>query len=269
MKTATEILFTLEFPPVRIFLRKNGRLPGMTTSQNSNIEPAGETNPGRNWNGWDVFFMLVPILCIILLPLGPLGVLDYLRGRRFIFLFDLLDKFILYSLICFLNIFFIFYGFVRLSVSWKNYTRKKRFLIGVEIGIPIIFITLLIVSLCVPVKSVFWPDSPPFLCGFRDWVKSNADISAVRNWVKTLDKEELSYYSQYSHYDELPEFVKEIGGDVGFSKDSNGNPRASFLYGGGFFHWGVEIWAEDMKIPPSDYVSKRMYVEPGVYIIAW
>jgi len=128
-----------------------------------------------------------------------------------------------------------------------------------------------------PFETFFYPACKPFIYGFRDRVKSNADISAVRAWLKTLDKEDLDYnrkqpyYFRY-HSDELPESVKAIGGIIGISTDSKGNPVLNCSFGGGLDNWGVEIGMEDMKIPPSDYVSKagyRMYVEPGFNIVAW
>jgi hypothetical protein len=243
-------------------------------NQTNNISaPANETQPRRNWNGWDFFFIIAPIICIILVPLGGLG---YIRGRFYppfyrvdiCMLFPLIACFILFCIVC---------GFVRLFAYGKNHTRKKRFLFAIEVVIPFVFILSCISLFFMPVETFFYPACKPFMYGFRDRVKSKSDISAIRAWLKTLDKEDLDYnrkqpyYFRY-HSDELPEFVKAIGGIIGISTDSNGNPVLHCSFGGGFDHWGVEIGAEDMNIPPSDYVSKagyRMYVEPGFYIVAW
>ena len=237
----------------------------MTNQQDIDTEPVGQTKTRRNWNSWDIFFIVAPLICIILVPLGGLG---YIRGRFFPFF---RESFFLYiAIVCFI-IFCILYGFDRLSMYGKKYTPKKRFLIAVEIVIPIVCM-LSYIALFLPVETFFSPACKPFMYGFRDRVKSNVDISAVRAWLKTIDSEDIDYYSQYSHRDELPEYVKAIGGSVSLSTDSNGNHVLHCSFGGGFDHWGVEIGAEDMKIPPSDYVSKagyRMYVEPGFNIVGW
>ena len=238
----------------------------MDKKENVKIEQVSETKPRRNWNGWDVFFIVAPLICIILVPLGGLG---YIRGR---FLPFFRESFFLYvGIVCFI-IYCIIHGFTRLFTRWKNHTWKKRFLFTVEIGIPIILILLCIAPFYLCIETFFCPACKPFMYGFGDGIKSRADISAIRDWLKTLETKDLTYYSQYSHRDELPEYVKAIGGSIGISTDSNGNHVLHCSFGGGFDHWGVEIGAEDMKIPPSDYVSKagyRMYVEPGFYIVAW
>ena len=230
-----------------------------------------ETKPSRNWKGWDIFFIVAPLVCIILVPLGGLG---YIRGRFFPFF---RYSFFLYVAIgCFI-IYCIIHGFAGLVTHWKTHTFKRRFLFTVEIVTSIVFILSCIALFLIPFETFFSPACKPFMYGFRDRVKNNADISAIRAWLKTLDKEDLDYnrkqpyYFRY-HSDELPESVKAIGGIIGLSKDGNGNPVLHCSFGGGFDHWGVEIGAEDMSIPLSDYVSKagyRMYVEPGFYIVAW
>jgi len=226
----------------------------------------GETKQSRNRNCWDVFFIVVPLVCIILVPLGGLG---YIRGRFFPFF---RSAFLLYFAVGSFIIYCIIHGFTRLVMHLKNHTGEKRFLIAIEVVIPFVFILSCISLFFMPFETFFYPACKPFIYGFRDRVKSKSDISAIRDWLKILDKEDLAYYSQHSHYGELPESVKAIGGFIGISTDQNGNPIIRHTFGGGLDNWGVEIGAEDMEIPPSDYVSKagyRMYVEPGFNIIAW
>ena len=109
--------------------------------------------------------------------------------------------------------------------------------------------------------------------GFRDRIRSETDIEAIRDWLRTLGKKDLEYYSQHSHYDELPESIKAIGThSVNFTTDKNGKPMVFFAFGGGLDHWGVEIGMEDIAISQSDYISNtgyRMFVEPGFNIVGW
>jgi hypothetical protein len=53
--------------------------------------------------------------------------------------------------------------------------------------------------------------------------------------------------------------------------DENRNAKVRFMWGSTPIegHWGVEIGAENMKIPPSDfsmYGEYRIPVQPGVYV---
>jgi len=55
------------------------------------------------------------------------------------------------------------------------------------------------------------------------------------------------------------------------SADENDNAKVRLMWSYGHIvgHWGVEIGAENMKIPPSDfsmYGEYRLPVEPGVYV---
>ena len=243
----------------------------MMTQQNTDAEPGSETRSRRNWNGWDVFFIVMPVLCIILVPLGGLS---YLCGRLG-FYFHI--SFMLFFFIgCFI-VFCIVYGVEKLLTRWKRHTGKKRFIIALEIVTPIVFILSCIALFCMPFETFFYPAGKPFMYGFRDRIKSRADIGAIRDWLKTLDKEDLDYYKKHpgyirSHHDELPESVKAIGGSVGFSTDQNGNHILHCSYGGTFFYWGVEIGAEDMEFSQSYYYSRigyRMQVEPGFNIVGW
>jgi len=243
----------------------------MDNQENTKGERVIETKPGRNWNGWDVFFIVAPLICIILVPLGGLG---YLCGRLG---FYMLDGFMLsFYIVCFI-VFCIVYGFDRLFMYGKKYIPKKRFLITVEIVIPIVCILSCIAPFVIHFETFFSPPCKPYMYGIRDGLKSRTDISSIKDWLKTLDKEDIDYYKKnpyyfYSHSDELPESVKAIGRSVGFSTDQNGNLVLHSYFGRTFENWGVFIGAEDMEVPPTDCVARGgywMYVEPGFYIVGW
>jgi hypothetical protein len=123
-----------------------------------------------------------------------------------------------------------------------------------------------------PFETFFYPACKPFMYGFRDRAKSRYNITAIRAWLKTLDKEVLEGNNESSLYGKLPESAKAIGGSISFSTDQNGNHIIHHTFGGGLDNWGVEIGSEDMEAPLSDYVSRagyRMYVEPGFNIVGW
>lgn len=122
------------------------------------------------------------------------------------------------------------------------------------------------------VESQSWPDAGG-LYGIRDRVRSKVDIPAIKNWLKTLDKEDYTPGHNYLTADELPEPLKWMSfGYVGLSEDKKGNPFVDISGGGGFFHWGATIGMEDMVISESDLDSRYhswLLVEPGFYVGEW
>jgi hypothetical protein len=123
------------------------------------------------------------------------------------------------------------------------------------------------------VESQLWPDAGAFIYGLRDRVRNQADIPAIRNWLKTLDKKDYIPRRDYLSADELPEALKAMCfGVVSLSEDKNGNPEVYIFAGGGFHHWGATIGMEDMVISESDLESRYecwLLVEPGVYVYEW
>lgn len=136
----------------------------------------------------------------------------------------------------------------------------------------IVFVVLLMVSLYLMVDFMLWPNGGG-LYGIRDRVKSQFDIPAIQNWLKTLDKEDYTPGRNYLSADELPESLKWMShGNVQLSKDKNGDPFVDISAGGGFNHWGATIGTEDLVISESDLESRYhswLFVEPGVYVGEW
>jgi hypothetical protein len=164
-------------------------------------------------------------------------------------------------------------GITRLFYNRTKHSFKKRFLIITEICIQIVLTVLLIKPSLIPYGTSLRPPAKAFLYGFRDRIRNRADISAIRNWLKTLDKEDYDQHQNYVPYDQLPKSLKALkSGIVHLSYDKQGNPYVRILSGGGFSHWGVTIGMEDMEISESDlsfHYDLWLLVEPGVYIYLW
>ena len=224
----------------------------------------------RNWKGWHVVFLVAPVACLLLFLSE--GHLFYLHGRSGRHITS--PMCMLYPAIGGLLLFCFGASLVRLLIGWAKCTWKTRVLIAVEIGIPIAVAALCIAQIYTPVKSQLSPPGVAFLHGFRDRVRSRADIPTIRNWLKTLDKSDyIPQRDYYSSIKLLPEPLKGLGlGGVSLSKDKNGNPEVNISAGGGFHHWGATIGLEDMVIPESDlrfHYDAWLLVEPGVYVYAW
>ena len=233
-----------------------------------NIETAQEMErkPGRNWKESYVIFIVLPILLTMLVPLGGIF---YIYGRlswhigMVVFMFNLpAGVFIIYR----------FFASIRLFGGWRKHTERKRILIITEVGIPVVFIVLFIIPFFIPIKSA-WPPCKAFTYGFRNRMKSKADIEAIRDWLGTLDKEDYDVQSNRLQPDKWPKSLKVLNPkSITLLADKNGNPQVRMMWGAAIFHWGFVVGMEDMVIPPSDFNQWDEYwllVEPGVYVYDW
>ena len=240
----------------------------MTNQHNIDIEPAIEIKPVRNRNRRDVFFIVAPVICIILVPLGGLF---YLCGRFSPFILS----FCVISLLSFLIFAFILYCFVYgtvvLIACWKKLEKKKNIVIAQTL-IPFVFIVLFIAPSLIPVDSdLKWIPEKFLVYGLRDRVRSRTDIQEIRDWLKTLRREDYMKAGRIDIYDNLPEPVIQLKPwTTNIRTDENGNAKIRLSWGSGMVgDWGVEIGLEDMKIPPSDFSRHgeyRLPVEAGVYV---
>ncbi|MCJ7673706.1 MAG: hypothetical protein MUO33_00970 [Sedimentisphaerales bacterium] len=247
--------------------------------QNQEIQQSGERKASLDWSKWDVIFFVLPIILIILEPLGGFSYLDGRFDSPLIFLTMIL----MLPVICVIIIICFLTGIVRLLVNWKNHTRKKKLIIVAEIGMSLVFITLFFAPFFIPEDSnIRWPGYKPFTYGFRDRIRSKVDVKNIRDWLKTLSKEDCTGETIRLGYDSYPfkskwpdsiDWPKSLKvfnpGYIELDLDENGNPKVRLTWGGPPGHWGVEIGMKDMEIPASDfsqYGEYRLPVEPGVYV---
>jgi len=234
------------------------------------IKPIRTENkkPHRNWKDSHVVFLVLPVLCILFVPFWDIAV--YLLGGLSLHMPIIVCM--LYPVLVILMIFCFFASIARLIGAWRKSTWAKRTLIITEICLPLVCVVSLMMPLPLLVKSQLRPDAGG-LYGIRDRVRSQVDIPAIQNWLKTLDKEDYTPRSDYLSADKLPEPLKWMSfGSVHLSEDKNGNPFVDISAGGGFFHWGATIGMEDMVISESDLESRYdswLLVEPGVYVGEW
>lgn len=223
------------------------------------------------WKDSHVVFLVLPILCILLVPFMSISYSLCGRLSRHILL-----VYMCYTALVIFMIFCFFASIARLIDAWKKCTWAKRTLIITEICLPLVCVVLLMMLLPLLVESQLRPDAGG-LYGLRDRVRSQADIPAIRNWLKTLDNEDYTPRSDYLSADKLPEPLKWMSfGSVHLSEDKNGNPYV-VISAGVFDHWGANHWGatiglEDMVISESDLESRYecwLLVEPGVYVYEW
>jgi len=235
----------------------------MDTKMNTEAGQNKERKHGSNWKESYVIFIVLPIIFTILFPLGGIF---YLCGR---FYPDLIfhSTCTIYPMVGGFIIFCFFTGILRCLHNWKSYTRKRKRILAAETAIPIMFIIIFLIPFFLPIESDFWGfGSHAFAHGFRERIRIKVDTDAIREWLKTVSKEN---YTDYLHRKEWPESLKVLN-PVGaaLSADENGNPNVRVILGGSL-EWGLVIGMEDMKIPPSDFSRYGEYglpLEPGAYV---
>lgn len=236
-----------------------------------NIETAetGNRKYSRDWKRHVMIFIILPIILTVLLPLGGL---PYLCGRFSPYAISLAHVCGLYlGTICFI-IFCFVVGVGKLFGVWNKRSKSGKFFISAQMVIPLVFLVLLISSFFLPESEFQGGSRKFFMRGFRDRIRSKADIEAIRDWLKMLSKDDYNS----SHYNPIPpskqpkslKALKPVR--VGLLADKNGNPKVSLMWGSGFMgHWGVDIGMADMEIPKADISEWAYYwllLEPGVYV---
>lgn len=241
---------------------------------NENIKTAQvkASKPHLDWNKWDAVISVAIVAFIIIVPLGGI---EYLKGR--------FRPYSIFLDACFIDLFiyltggifiivFVIVSTVQLLCNWKIYTRRKRLIKILPIGVPFVFIASVAISILTPIETHLWqPGYKAFTYGFRDQVRSKADIESIRDWLRTLRGEDYTGENFIALQRKFPESLKVLRPKVVFiSTDENGTPKASLKWGSGLLGaWGVVIGMEDMEIPPSDFSQRGVYtlpVEPGVYV---
>lgn len=246
-----------------------------------NIETAQEKErkPRIDWSKWDAIFfvILTPFMIFAMLViLVPTGGISYLSGR-FNFPLDFFVFILFYPTVMiillvpffFIGVSFVVIGSLRAFANWNRYTRKKRVIRTTKIGISIFLITIYFLALFIPIQ-LYSPGYKHFTYGFRDRMRSKADIESIRDWLKRRRKEEPTGDNvRFISYG-WPKSVKVLKPRyVNLDLNQNGNPKVRLTWGGGFGHWGFEIGMEDMEIPTSDFSQfgeYRLPLEPGVYV---
>jgi len=241
----------------------------MNQKENTETTKTKKRKSGRNWKESYVIFFLLPIILIILFPLGGLF---YLWGRFSPYAMSLALICMLYPVIIIFIIYCFFFGIVKLRGGWTIHTWKRKLIFGVEIAIPAFFFIFLITSFFTPESEFCGYGYKLFIYGLRDRIRSKADIGATRDWSESLGDEDYdNHYSRISRsaWAESLKALKPNGVLLSADENDNAKVRLMWRYGPIVGGWGVEIGAENMKIPPSDFSQfgeYRLPVEPGVYV---
>ena len=239
----------------------------MDKKENIQTAQTKERKPPLDWSKWDAIISVAVVAFIIFVPLGGIEYLEARFGNSSILFYTC---FIYLTLGIFIIVFLIVSA-VQLLCNWKRYTKCKKLIKILQIGIPFVFIASFAISILTPIKIDLWqPGYKPFTHGFRARIRSEADIEDIRDWLRTLSKEDYTGENFIAPQSKFPESFKVLKPRyVNLDMDKNGNPKVRLAWGGGFGHWGVEIGMEDMEIPPSDFSQDgeyRLPLQPGAYV---
>lgn len=245
----------------------------MNTKEHVETPRPKARKPGGTRKKSIVIFLILPAVLTFLFPLGGL---PYLCGRFIPYTGTLVHVCMLYPLTCIFIIYCLCRGISRRFKGLREANTKSQLTNAVEIGIPLVFILSFILSIFSSVKGMLVFDKP-FMYGLQMRMKSKADVEAIRDWLDSLDNEDYktidnSYNGYIRNRSEWPEPLRELKpGRIFLSVDENENAKVRLVWGSSPIegHWGVEIGAEEMEIPPSDFSQwgeYRLPVGPGVYV---
>jgi len=252
----------------------------MDAKTNIETSETGEKKPKIDWNKWDwlIFVFLVAFIFFI-----PLGGIIYLGGRFSGYPVSFVYACIIYfSGFCLLFV-FVIAGAIQILCNWKIYTSRKKLIKTIQIGILLPFFTSFVISVFTPLETFLWqPGYKLTTYGYRDRLRKEVDIIEIRDWLKTLRKEDCtgkridlvsgSDYSKRYWPDsiEWPKSLKVLNPRfVSLVLDENGKPKIRLTWVEGMAFLGIEIGMEDMEIPPSDFSHNgeyRLPVESGAYV---
>jgi hypothetical protein len=147
---------------------------------------------------------------------------------------------------------------------------KKHFpwtwiILAVILCVPVIFIGSF---LAIPFITIYQADE-----GFKK-AKKTIDPEQLRNWALDSIKSR-SGTNDDSHIprSEIPKYVQNLyhtpPEDVIISRPSNGNqPTVIIFWGGGFFHWTLEVGDTNFSMPFNSENQEYPYnfqLAPGIY----
>lgn len=123
------------------------------------------------------------------------------------------------------------------------------------------------------------PRAELFLQGYEKWVQKEVDVSAIENWLKSLNSTCSSrmYCSNEADFSQdLPEFITRFNPPyVHFSDFEKEGRVIEFEWGGPFGHWGLCIGLPNMEMPEEGTIEinqnkyeTRHIIQPGVYIFS-
>lgn len=253
----------------------------MNQKDSSESSQTQETKFRLDWNKKDVVFfsILAPFAFLAaLLILAPTGAVDYLSGRLNVPLNDIVFLMLFFpGTMLIFSFLLIIPGLpwtiilaVRSRSDWRKYTRRKILIRSTQIMISVFVMTVFVLAGFESIEP-YSPTYKPFTSGFADRMRSKADVGAIRDWLKTLTKEEFTGETANRSFGPYPKAVAALKPRyVNLDLDDNGNPKVRITWGGGFGHWGIEIGMPDMMIPSSDprqFGEYRIPIQPGMY--AW
>ncbi|UCF42473.1 MAG: hypothetical protein JSV99_07670 [Planctomycetota bacterium] len=211
-----------------------------------------------------LFSKFIIITTILLVILGPLGLVEFLIGLLSPLrspLFTLITPFFIYAASLFFMLITVFASFF-----WKKYIKNKIYGWLMPFGVIFLFVVVFLIA-----------PSPylAFLHGFKLRVERLADASEIRNWLGSVEEWELNGEMFYMdpNWVEVqilqPSFKNFAFGRLVLDKDENGEPILSVVYSGCFNDWGFVIGDPNMDIETAYPWIERYYtlpVEPGVYV---
>lgn len=236
-----------------------------------------DTNPTTKRHSYTLDIILIIISIILYSPtlilMEPFGTISYFSGRyelihKISFGLVMISCLALYPLIVIALIIL-----VRILFFWPGKIKPLKKCLKIQ-AVTILALTALFLS------PFFMPRKPgliPFTNGFRNKMKTEADVPAIQKWLAALNPQQCTdqmsdvMFKGWPQNINWPEAVTKLSNlhYVNLLKDENGHPIIHLSWGGAFGHWGLVVGHPTMKTPPSDmerFGEYRLELCKGAYV---
>lgn len=224
------------------------------------------------WNTWNSLLLMLAVLFVVALPLGGSS---YLCGR---FSYNILfDACFIFPGLVLLHLAEAIVYVVCLIVKWRKYSSGKRIVVTVQTAI----ISYFLLSLFT-LSGLWLPGYKPFTYGFRERVRNLCDITAIQEWLKTVDKQLCTNETtdilsnteprkaEWPDSIDWPDVIKVFNPHyVNLALDESGNAKLRLMWGGTLALWGFEIGPEDMEIPKTKERKREEISYNGKKQVLW
>ena len=204
--------------------------------------------------------------------LDPFGIVSYISGlyNRY----NLLSSGFTYALLIVPASLCLLILIIRMIVSWPKYISNKSRLITSQI----LVVVCIFAYLVLPFLPIMPAPKRIYIAGFEGYVKKNADIDGIRNWLNLFSQEDFREYEgrtkdryKVLEKQDRPEVISKLKPrSVVLSWDENYKPKVSLSWGSGVVGpWGFDVLNENVSTSASEYsypIKYRHEIQNGVYV---
>lgn len=230
------------------------------------------SNPNsKNTKYW--FILDIFIIGLVLFwgyLLDPFGIVSYVSGLHNDYTLLLLG--FIYPTLIVLACLSLLILIIRMFMSWPKYISNASKLQLIQK----VIIIFLFIYLILPFLPIMPSPKKMYVKGFEGYVKNNADITEIRNWLNSLRQEDYDEYESKGRIPwrekiDWPDAIQELHPRTAvLSWDKNYKSQVGLRWGSGVVGpWGFTVLNESAPTPASELSCSGEYrheIQNGVYV---